>query len=63
MSHFASHYGLKQIAHSKAAALLRRSRCVNRHELAFLLAMFFMICGCCVGTVADTKSMPSPAAL
>ena len=27
----------------------------------FLLAMFFMICGCCLGTVADTKSMPSPA--
>ena len=32
-------------------------------EHTFRLAMFFMICGWALGTVADTKSMPSPGML
>ena len=31
--------------------------------VTFRLAMFLMICGCALGTVADTKSIPSPGML
>ena len=36
---------------------------VVRWEHTFRLAMFLMICGWALGTVADTKSMPSPGML